>query len=255
MSIPKNIFFYWDGPDIPEEVINNVNDYKINNDDYNVKILNNEDINKYKNEFNELIELFHLATISALKSDIIRFIVLYKEGGMWIDSNTTLINKDGIKILYDRYKNFDFITTILPDNRNDLKTSALISKPNSGLAYDTIIQITKNLKNHYEIEKKNKEYVPYNFFLFSAPVVFFDLLDYKFEDRFRNKYTLEFIKDNNNNIITLNYEKFNKYKCGLMDVNNILKFYGCNQSHHHEKNFHKHWSNLQKSQKLFKIIN
>ena len=255
MSIPKNIFFYWDGPDIPEEVINNVNYYKINNNDYNVKILNNEDINKYTDEFNELIELFHLSTISALKADIIRFIVLYKEGGMWLDSNTTLINQDGIKILYDKYKNFDFIITILPDMRNDLKTSALISKVNSELAYDTIIQITKNLKNHYEIEKKNKDYVSYNFFLFSAPVVFFDLLDYKFEDHFRNKYTLEFIKDDNNNIITLNYEKFNKYKCGLMNVNNILKFYGCNQSHHHEKNMHKHWSNLQKSQKLFKIIN
>lgn len=174
MVIPKNIFFYWDGLEIPEEALNNVQNYKEKNTDFNVQILNNEDINKYKNEFPESIKLFHLATISSLKSDIIRFIYLYKEGGIWIDMNTKLLRDDGIKILYDRYKNFDFVITILPNMRNDLKTSALISKPNSKLAYDTIIKTTENLQKHYEIEKNSPSYIPYNYFFFIAPVVFLD---------------------------------------------------------------------------------
>jgi mannosyltransferase OCH1-like enzyme len=66
MELPKNIYFYWDTLEIPEEALNNVKNYKAQNRDFNVKILNDEDINIYKNEFPELIELFHLATISAL---------------------------------------------------------------------------------------------------------------------------------------------------------------------------------------------
>jgi hypothetical protein len=252
MDIPKNIYFYWDSLEIPDEVLNNVNNYKKYNPDFNVKILNDEDINKYKNEFPETIELFHLATIAALKSDIIRFIFLYKEGGIWIDSNTTLINNDGIKILYDRYKQYDFVITIIPNKRHDLKTSCLISNINSKLAYDTITKTTENLKIHYELEKKSQVYIPYNYYMMIAPVVFFKLLEYDFDDEFRKRIDNEFIKDNDNNIITLKSKKFEEYNCGLMDITKLLKFYGCNMKHHHGENFHKHWSNLQKSIKLFK---
>lgn len=252
MTIPKNIFFYWDSLEIPEEILNNVKNYIEKNDDFNVKILNDEDIDKYKNEFPELIRLFHLVTIAALKSDIIRFIFLYKEGGIWIDSNTTLETDDGIRKIYDRYKEYDFCITILPNQRNDLKTSALISNINSKLAYDTIIKMTQNLKIHYEIENKSKEYIPYNYFMWIAPVVFFDILEYYFDDSFRTRINNEFIRDNYNNIISLQSKKFEEYNCGLMDVHKLLKFYGCNMSHHHGQNYDKHWSNLQKTQKLFK---
>ena len=252
MDIPKNIFFYWDSLEIPDEVLNNVNNYKKHNPDFNVIILNDEDINKYKNEFPETIQLFHLATIAALKSDIIRFIFLYKEGGMWIDANTTLVNDDGIKILFDRYKQYDFVINLHPNLKNNLATSCLISKINSQLAYDTIIKMTELLNQHYQIEKKSQVYIPYNYFLMIAPVVFFNMLNYEYSHEFRNRINNEFIKDNNNNIITLKSEKFKEYCCGLMDITNLLQFYGCNMEHHHGKNMHKHWSNLQKSQKLFK---
>ena len=82
--------------------------------------------------------------------------------------------------------------------------------------------------------------------------MFFDLLEYEFNDEFRKRINNEFIKDNDNNIITLKSKKFEEYNCGLMNIDHILEFYKCNMSHHHGENFHKHWSNLQKTQKLFK---
>ena len=245
MTIPKNIFFYWDSVDIPKEASDNVKNYKDNNLDYNVKLLNNNDINKYLDKYTELIKLFHLATIAALKSDIIRMIYLYEEGGMWIDMNTTLLNNDGIKILFNRYNNFDFVINLIPTQQNKITTSALIAKKKSKLVFDIINKMTENLKKHYEIEKSATEYVPYNLFVFVAPVILYDLLEYKKDDN------LNFIKDKDI-IITLNLPKFNEYKCGLMCVENILKFYGCNMNHHHNENMYKHWSVVQKTQKLFR---
>ena len=199
MSFPLNIFFYWD-KDIPDEVTNNINNYKINNIEYNVILLNDDDINKYQNDFPELINLFHLSTIAALKADIIRMIVLYNEGGMWLDSNTTLINNDGIKILFEKCEMFDVVITLLPYFGYDLKTSALISKKKAKLLYDNILTMTNKLSTHYDNEKKSSEYVPYNFFMFVAPVTFYILLDYTFDNVFRNEVS-EFIKLQNNDII------------------------------------------------------
>ena len=147
MSFPLNIFFYFD-KDIPDEIVQNVLNYKRNNLEFNVQILNDKDIDKYYDNFPELIKLFHLITISALKADIFRLVILYMEGGMYIDSNTTLINKDGIKILFEKYKDFDFVFTIYPSLNFDLCSGALLSKKKSKLAYDTLNIITKNLKNH-----------------------------------------------------------------------------------------------------------
>jgi hypothetical protein len=249
--IPKNIFFYWDTDKPSLESIDNIANYKKNNTDYNVKLLNNNDINKYKNVFPKLIKLFHLTTIAALKSDIIRFIFLYEEGGVWIDINTTLVNNKAIDILFNRYKHYDFVITLLPNHKNKLVTRVLISKPKSKLAYDTINQITQNLLKHYELEKTTPNYISYKMFLFTAPVVFYHLLEYKFNDTLIQSINSKFIKDNENNIISLNTIKFNNYNCGLMVIENLLKCYGCNMSDHHNINFHKHWSKIQKTQKLF----
>ena len=97
-------------------------------------------------------------------------------------------------------------------------------------------------------------YIEYNFFMWVAPVVCCDLLQYDFGDEFRNRINNEFIKDDNNNIITLKSKNFEEYNCGLMDVDNLLTFYGCNMEHHHGKNYLKHWSIIQQTQKLFKNI-
>jgi hypothetical protein len=253
LNIPLNIFFYWD-KDIPNEVTNNVNNYKRNNLNYNVTILNDNSINKYKNDFPVLISLFHLVTIPALKADIIRMIFLFEEGGMWLDSNTTLINNNGIKILFDKCKKFDFVITVLPESRCDLKTSALISKPKSKLAFDTIRKMTENLLKHYQIEKTTVGYVPYNFFMFVAPVVFCDLLEYKFDYKFR-KSIFQTILYKKQYIVDLDLPKFKEYNCALMIVDKYIKFYGCNMKHHHEKNMSKHWSEVQKHQRLFKSKN
>ena len=86
--------------------------------------------------------------------------------------------------------------------------------------------------------------------MFVAPVVCYELLEYKFFEEFRNNVK-KIYTENNNDILTLDLPKFREYNCGLMEISNYLKFYGCNMDHHHGDNIHLHWSNLQKTQKLF----
>ncbi len=232
---------------MPQEVADNATNYRKHNPDYNIVILADSDINVYNDCFPDLIQLFHKSSIAALKSDIIRMVFLYSIGGLWLDSNTTLIDDNGINILFEKYKQYDFVITILPNCNFDLKTSALLAKPGSKLAFDTINIMTENLVKHYNLEQNATKYIPYNFFKWVAPVVCYELLEYDFHNR--SFVTEQFEK--NKNCSTLDLPKFFYYNCGLMDVSKYLCFYGCNMTHHHGPNFNKHWSNLQKHQKLF----
>ena len=250
-SFPLNIFFYWDG-EIPEAIIKNVENYKKNNVEYNVIILNNNDINKYYDLFPTLINLFYLSTISALKADIIRMIFLYMEGGIWIDSNTILKNNNGIKILFDMYKNFDFVITMIPKNNFDLASGVLLSKKKSILAYNIIEKIQYNLLKHYNLESQTTEYIAYNLYLWVGGFLCSEILEYKYNEEFKNSVK-KIYSNNENNILTLDLPKFKEYNCGILIIDKYLSFYGCNMDHHHGKNIHKHWSILQKSQKLFKM--
>jgi hypothetical protein len=164
------------------------------------------------------------------------------QGGLWLDSNTILIDDTGINILFEKYKNFEFVLTITRDKK--ILVGGILSKPKSTLAFNIITKMTDNLTTHYDLEKKTSEYIPYNIFVFSIPVVMHNLLEI-------TEVVKLYLLDNYNDNDIINFPKFIEYNCGLMEVYKYLKFYGCNMDHHHGKNFHKHWSNIQKTQRLF----
>ena len=171
-------------------------------------------------------------------------------GGLWLDANTVFVNENSINLLFEKYKNFDFVITVIPLYNFDMASGAMLSKKKSKLALDILNKIKQNLSNHYNLENNSNEYIPYNFFMFVAPVVCYELLEYKFFEEFRNNVK-KIYTENNNDILTLDLPKFREYNCGLMEISNYLKFYGCNMDHHLGDNIHLHWSNLQKTQKLF----
>jgi hypothetical protein len=248
MSFPQNIFFYWNDRDIPPAVIENVNFYKKLYPDFRVLLTNDDDIAKYMNVYPTLIYLFQRATIPALKSDIARMILLNELGGIYIDCNTTLKDKEAIHKIFKGCEKYNFAFTVVPHQNFNLKASAMLAKPKTEIASLMIDSITKKLLSHYQAEKSAGCYIPYNYFLWVAPVVAHDLLGYRWDVEFRNMiketYSLKsfFMPD---------ISGFKKYECGLFVANDLLKFYGTNMEHHHNSNFHLHWSNLQKTQRLF----
>jgi len=77
-SIPKVIWTYWDGPGIPTKCIDSWRKY---NPDYEIKILNKDDIPQ------DIISHQLFKESPARASDLVRLYFLAEHGGIWADSS------------------------------------------------------------------------------------------------------------------------------------------------------------------------
>lgn len=86
IDLPKNIWMYWQGelPDLVAKCITTIQD---KHPDYNVYILNDENIKEFCDE-----DYYTFKNItSQQKADLIRLNLLYKFGGIWVDASTILL--------------------------------------------------------------------------------------------------------------------------------------------------------------------
>jgi hypothetical protein len=246
--ITRKIFFYWDN-ETPDAVLRNVENFSKSLRDIEVILLTDSTLHQFSEVFPDVVDLIPQISLPSTRSDLVRLMALYQYGGMWLDSNTTLIDPAKLEGMFDVYSRFQFVITVMENSRFDLKTSALMAQSGSTLAFKSIEKTMENLHRHFELEKKTSEYVPYNMFMFTAPVIWTGMIGYTFDDEFRNQVALTF--QQNPKTLTLDLPKFEEYGVALMKVDEIVEFYGCNMDHHHEENFHNHWSERQKSQRLF----
>ena len=218
--------------------------------DFNVILETNESIERFQDTFPEVMLLFRQISVPALRSDLVRLMVLSESGGMWLDSNTILLDPDGLRELFIKFRDFEFVIPLLKDSGFEMVTSALISKRRSKLALDTLRAVVLNLTKHYWTEKKSTEFIPYDFYYWVAPFVWREILGYKFTEDFKS-HVAEIFR-NDVTALTLDIAEFSSYQVALStDFEKVVRFYGCNMDHHHNGNFHKHWSEVQKIQRLF----
>ena len=85
-KIPKIIWTYWDGPN-NELVEKCIASWKKTNPNYEIIILNNENLQNY---IQDDVLSFKFADNPARTADFIRLAVLEKYGGIWIDATTIL---------------------------------------------------------------------------------------------------------------------------------------------------------------------
>ena len=124
----------------------------------------------------------------------------------------------------------------------------MIAQKHSEIAKLIIDLMTTKLWAHYLVEASTDQYHTYNYFYWVPPVVAHDLLEYQFSDNFRNEFLKKYAGQK---VINPDIPAFQKFGCGLVVVDELLKFYGTNMSHHHGENMKLHWSELQKTQRLF----
>ena len=232
--IPKNIFFYWSENIIPEDILNNVKNYRLLNPDFNVQIIGEDSellINAFK-KYPEIYEIYKKIRIPACKSDVARIILLRNYGGIYIDCNTTI--KKPLENLYNTIKHKDIVIGINLKTR-DYSTRILMSRKFSGHMKTILDIMYDNLNNLYIKENSTKEHIEYNILMLTGTGPF-----YKAFNR------LEYLPD----ITCINLDN-NKSIGYLDDASDYFKHYGCCTDFHHNKNSHLHWSERQKVEKLF----
>lgn len=245
--IEKNVFFYWD-KDTPEAILNNVAHFRNSLDNFEVVLLTDSTLHQFSEVFPDVVELIPKISLPAMRADLVRLMALYQYGGMWLDSNTTLKDPAKLEGMFEAYSSFQFVITVTNTDFN-VRAGAMMARSGSTLAWESVEKTMENLHRHFELEKKTSEYVPYNMFMFVAPVIWIEMIGYTFDDEFRNQVALTF--QQNPKTLTLDLPKFEEFGVALMIVDEIVSFYGCNMDHHHGENFHNHWSERQKRQRLF----
>ena len=99
--IPKILHFIWLGGEIPEHYVTNINDWSKKNPNFEVEVWTDEDAKNFdmKNR-----EMFEKATNFGMKSDILRYEILYQEGGVYLDTDFFCLQPlDDLNEMYEFY--------------------------------------------------------------------------------------------------------------------------------------------------------
>lgn len=100
--LPKKIWIYWEG-DFPEFVEKCIANIREKNLDYEVFVLNPENVHQYTNlDFSQL-----KGATPQQKADLLRFDLIYRHGGIWLDASI---------IVYD---SLDWIQNIMQKNQTE----------------------------------------------------------------------------------------------------------------------------------------
>jgi hypothetical protein len=153
--IPLNIFQVWIGNQMPIKMQELINKIQYENPEFSYKCYSNDDCIEFlKTNFNiEILNTYHILIPGSYKSDLMRFALLYKYGGIYIDTKMEPVNgfkfitlTDKNYYLKDKYINFisSYTGTI-----EDISTQIIVSEPNTKILENCINQIVVNVKNKF----------------------------------------------------------------------------------------------------------
>jgi len=153
LIIPKVIHLIWLGnDDLPENYKYYITTWKQYHPKWEIKLWNKEAI--MKENFSN-IDLFLLARSHAEQADLIRYEILLKYGGLYIDTDIECFtNFDELHYRYDFYVNME--PPALNKKRVTIANNMIASVPNHYILSQTLFNIRENWK-------KSEEYFETNF--------------------------------------------------------------------------------------------
>lgn len=143
-AIPKVIHQIWLGPrQIPEQYIENSKKWKVLHPSWRYKLWRESDLKGWDFESKDL---FNKASSYQEKSDILRYEILNKYGGLYVDMDyTPLKNFDDV---HEKYTFYGSIEPILSKNQNlTIANSLIASEPNNIIFSETL----RSIRNHWNI--------------------------------------------------------------------------------------------------------
>jgi len=120
-SIPKQIWTYW-GQDTPPIIISFIDKWKRLNPSWRLTLVTQSTLQKYiKNE--QVVEMLTSnRETPQFSSDLIRCLLLYEYGGVWLDANILLLKPlDWVLKLQRVNRNIEYVGYYIPNFTNNLK--------------------------------------------------------------------------------------------------------------------------------------
>lgn len=145
--IPLNIFQTWHTLELPPKMKNNVELLKRQNPEFKHHLYDDKMCRDFieQNYDKDVLHSFDKLKPGAYKSDLWRYCVLYKYGGIYLDIKFNCIN--GFKLKYLTNKEYFVRDRILHSNTG-IYQALLITLPNNNILYDCIQDIVKTVNNN-----------------------------------------------------------------------------------------------------------
>ena len=147
--IPKILHFIWLGSDIPERYVVNINDWTKKNPNFEIQIWTDGDADSFdmKNK-----ELFDTTTNFGMKSDILRYEILYQHGGVYLDTDMFCLQPlDELNTMFEFYAGLHFERD--PIIGNAVIASAPKHEIKRSCVEDMTLNISENIKHFSKDEQ------------------------------------------------------------------------------------------------------
>ena len=145
--IPLHIYQVWHDKDMPSSVKESVDMLKEQNPEFEHHLYDEAMCRTYlKNNFpKRVVQAFDKVIPYALKADIWRYCILYKKGGVYLDSKYYGMN--GFKLLQLTDK--EYFCGVKHDNNSGIYNAFMICKPGNKKLLHSIQQFVKNTEENY----------------------------------------------------------------------------------------------------------
>ena len=138
--IPKFVHHIWVGPNsFPFEYVEFLNKWKLLYPEYNFILWNNELVESTKIITDDIKKYYYSDCNIALKTDLLRFKILEKFGGIYVDTDT-----EPLKRMPEEIVNYNFFSGYQPNN--EIAIGIMGSKPDEPLVTFYIASVLENIK-------------------------------------------------------------------------------------------------------------
>lgn len=148
-EIPLYFFQVWINAEntIPDKIRQNFENIKKQNPEFECKLYNNSDCIQFlkDNYDKDVQDAYNKIIPGAFKADLIRYCILYKKGGIYLDAKMKPING----FLLKDVSNKEYFTRDFKSTGGGVCNGFLVCKPGNKKLHDAIQEIVKNVNTQF----------------------------------------------------------------------------------------------------------
>jgi hypothetical protein len=148
--IPMNVFQAWHSKNLPTKMNETIKSLRTQNQDFKFYLYDNNNCRNFiiSNFSNEVLNAYDRLIPHAYKSDLWRYCILYKNGGIYLDVKYNCV--DGFKL--NELIHSEHFASDRPEhfmNRNGIYQAIIVTKPGNNVLLECINKIVENVNNKY----------------------------------------------------------------------------------------------------------